>query len=218
MENPWTRLPQKAPFVLPEDLPVIQRNNRPNLPSHVRTEVLPVPYLGRLETAKVVLLNLNPGFVDEDIEISRRNALYVEQNRRTLSFDSEPAFFCLANKFSATPGYQWWNTRLKELIQEVGRPNVLGKVMCIQYFPYHSKEFRQYSELLPSQVFSFYLVEQAMNQGKVIVIMRRKQEWVRNVAALAGYPYIELSSPRSTSISRRKVKGLGFDTIVEALR
>jgi hypothetical protein len=150
--------------------------------------------------------------------ISGRNDLYVEQNRRTLSFDSEPAFFCLSNKFSSTPGYQWWNTRLKELIQEVGRPNVLGKVMCIQYFPYHSKKFRQYSELLPSQAFSFYLVEQAMNQGKVIVIMRRKQVWPRHVAGLAGYSYIELSSPRSASISRKNVKGNGFDRIVEALR
>jgi hypothetical protein len=95
---------------------------------------------------------------------------------------------------------------------------VLGKVMCIQYFPYHSKKFRQYSELLPSQAFSFYLVEQAMNQGKVIVIMRRKQEWLRHVVGLAGYSYIELSSPRSASISRKNVKGNGFDRIVEALR
>ena len=218
MESPWTRLPEQAPFVLLEDLPIIERNDRPDLSSRVCTDVLPVPHLGNPETAKILLLNLNPGFVDEDIELSGRNDLYVEQNRRTLSFDSEPAFFCLSKKFSSTPGYQWWNRHLKELIQEVGRPNVLGKVMCIQYFPYHSKEYRQYSELLPSQAFSFHLVEQAMNQGKVIVIMRRKQEWLRNVATLADYPYIELSSPRSASISRKNVKGNGFDRIVEALR
>lgn len=65
-KNPWNLLPSAAPFVLPVDARAIQDFNRRARPEHIiHPEIVPEPYLGNPKVP-VVLLNLNPGFVDTD--------------------------------------------------------------------------------------------------------------------------------------------------------
>lgn len=64
--NPWLQLPAEPPYVLPADRPFVDRFNERARDRHrIRLEIIPEPYLGNPD-APVVLLNLNPGFVDDD--------------------------------------------------------------------------------------------------------------------------------------------------------
>lgn len=72
MQNPWTRLPDAAPYVLPEDAEFIERFNRTARPEHrFHLDDLPEPFLGAAD-APVVLLNLNPGHAAHNVENHRR--------------------------------------------------------------------------------------------------------------------------------------------------
>lgn len=63
--NPWLDLPSRSPFVLAEDRPSIDAFNSrlpPASPFRIATEdVIPEPFVGRVKTAPVLVLQLNPG-------------------------------------------------------------------------------------------------------------------------------------------------------------
>lgn len=217
-KNPWCNLPRKGPFVLPEDRSTIESFNRQAKPEHqVRPEVLPVPFLGSLASANVVLLNLNPGIVDQDFEIFRSNKDYVEQNRRTLSFTSDPSFFYLEPRFSYTEGYKWWFNRLRKLIEVCGHKTVAAKVMCIEYFPYHSEKYKPTTPLISSQHYGFSLARQALESGKMIVAMRSHNLWLAQVPELGSYPCIWLNSPRSGYVTLNNMPPGDFQRLVSAV-
>src|SRR4051794_37485556 len=120
MNNPWTDLPDSAPFVLPQDAPLLERYIHLKDPYRVQTEVLPAPFLGSLDAAKVVLLNLNPGYSDGpdgDIHLFQTNKHYVAENRKSLAFESDPPFYCLSERFSTTDGFRWWQPRLRHVVK-----------------------------------------------------------------------------------------------------
>lgn len=68
MENPWTDLPMDAPYVLPQDKPVLDKYLTTFTDDHtLRLDKLPLPYVGSPVLADVLLLALNGGFKAEDI-------------------------------------------------------------------------------------------------------------------------------------------------------
>lgn len=216
--NPWINLPKNGPFVLPEDRSIIEDFNHRAKPEHqIRLEVLPVPFLGSLESANVVLLNLNPGIVEQDFEIFRNDKGYVEQNRRTLTFRSDPSFFYLGERFSYTEGYKWWSKRLRKLIEVCGHETVAAKTMCIQYFPYHSKEYKATTALAPSQHYGFSLVRRAIERGKTIVVMRSFHLWLSQVPELGSSPCIRLNNPRSPYLTPNNMTTGDFQRLVKAM-
>lgn len=219
LANPWVNLPKTGPFVLPEDKNLVEQLNRTAQVKHqIRLEVLPVPFLGSLDSANVVLLNLNPGIVDQDFTIFRTDKNYVEQNRRTLTFKSTPAFFYLGREFAYTEGYKWWFKRLRVLIEACGHDTVATRVMCIQYSPYHSKEYKETKVILPSQQYSFSLVRQAIETKKTIIVMRKHALWLEQVPELRLYPYIRLTNTRSPYVTPGNMAEGKFQEVVNAVR
>lgn len=78
MENPWLLLPQDPPFVAAADRESIDAFNATADNDHrIHTDVLPEPFLG-LPTADVVLLNLNPGFSEEEVAYHHLDAYFRE--------------------------------------------------------------------------------------------------------------------------------------------
>ena len=68
LPNPWCSLPQRPPYFLPEDRAAIDEFNarpRTSIQYRIEPDVLPEPYVGSVN-APVVLLNLNPGFAEEN--------------------------------------------------------------------------------------------------------------------------------------------------------
>ena len=60
--------------------------------------------------------------------------------------------------------------------------------MCIEYFPYHSEKYKPTTPLISSQHYGFSLARQALESGKMIVVMRRHNLWLAQVPELGSYP------------------------------
>ena len=167
----------------------------------VHTNILPNPFIGNLDTARVVLLYLNPGFMDDDPDqylgpVEHRIPGYFEENRKSLTFECDPTFpfYYLNPKFCRSNGYRYWHTHmaLSALAEscgggETGLSRMASRIMCIQFFPYHSKADPGMSRIVQSQFYSFSLVEQAMAQRKKIILMRSEISWLNHVPDLAFY-------------------------------
>jgi hypothetical protein len=87
-------------------------------------------------------------------------------------------------------GDVWQWEMWKQLRETIGRN---PKVFSIEYFPYHSTGGFSFPKDLPSNAYRNYLIREAMNAGKLIVIMRQAKMWYSikdgNLGAdLAAYP------------------------------
>lgn len=208
----------KPPYVASVDADLLNKYEFNHEKLELRLELLPVPYIGNLDKAAIVLLCLNPGF-DETLDVKTSNdPLHNEENIKALSFSSSPPFFYFNPKLSYSGGYKWWSRLLKDLISEFGVEILSEKLMCLQYVAYHSKVYTDLPFILPSQRFNFHLLEQAMNARKIIVIMRSKRYWIRAVPRLANYPYVELKNYRNPYLTKNNVKTGDFQKIREAIK
>lgn len=211
-KNPWKSLPSLAPYVLAEDLELIKdHKNYPTL--HLDT--LPEPFIGGLK-AEVVLLNLNPGFHQSDVDMNMKSGLFIDMVRKNHINPDSSEFYYFSEGLDFTEGYKWWHKRFKALISYGISEKILAeKIMCIEYFPYHSVNYNHIDTLLPSQIYAFQLAREAIHQNKMIIIMRYKKGWLEAVPELIEYPYLILNNPRNVSISPGN---LGHDNYQEILK
>ncbi len=92
-----------------------------------------------------------------------------------------------------------------------------SKIMMIEYFPYHSVNYKHINRFTPSQLYSFDLVRQAIKQNKTIVIMRSKTLWLEAVPELADYSFMTLNSSQNVTISPKNIGELNFKVLVSEL-
>ena len=213
MRNPWEDLPPSQPFIAPSDEPLL----KPVLDkANLKLDLLPQPWTGNPATARVIMLALNPGFSDEDYA-ELRNPDYAEQWRRALTFETRTPFYFLDGAFANTGGYRWWFRRLQALIDEVGLQSVARRVMCIEHFGYKSARYVPLGVTLPSQVFSFELVRDAISARKQVVVMRSERIWLQSVPELRDYPYVRLKNNQNPYLSRAQMTTDQFSSLVNAL-
>ena len=202
MHNPWLLLPETTPFVLPSDKKsILDFNSYAKQEHQIHLELLPEPYLGN-PRAKIVLLNLNPGFSKSDILFHRDNAYFANTSRANLRHEGqEYPFYLLDPKNLAAPGSGWWRRKLRWLIDRYGLKKVANEICVIEYFPYHSAKFG-FREGTPSQRYSHYLVEEAMKSDALIIQMRSRALWQNSNPRLSSYHhYYELKNPQNPAIS-----------------
>jgi hypothetical protein len=210
--NPWTVLPHSPPYVLSEDK---QASETDKSYAYLRLGTLPEPFIGRLNNAKVVFLALNPGFAQTDIDLNMNSSEFVSAVRANLSDSKNAPFYYFAGGLEFTGGYKWWKNRLGPLIKDGVKLDTLAKkIMCIEYFPYHSVTYKNLKNVMPSQSYSFSLVRQAISENKMIIIMRSKKLWLETVPELTNYPFLELNSSQNVIISPRN---LGEDNYLKLL-
>jgi hypothetical protein len=199
-DNPWRQLPNKFPFVLSQEAQLIEQFNSTAIDRFkVHLEILPEPYLGNPD-APVVLLGLNPGFKESDIE-QHRDARFAALSRANLLHEpAEYPFYLLDPTIDRT---KWWERKLRCLIEQFGCLKVAREVFCVEFFPYHSRRFRQAKVCVPSQQYSFSLVKRAISRGAVILQLRGNNYWLRNVPELAKYQVYRPNSVQNPSISPR---------------
>ena len=215
MDNPWLALPLIAPYVLDSDRAAIEIFNIHASEQHrIRTEIVPEPFLGSPD-APVVLLNLNPGFTEHDLQLHKRPQ-FVESSRKCLRHESQPYPFFLLDPANDGPGHRWWSRKLRPLIDRFGARHVAQNVLCVELFPYHRVRFGGAKLRLPSQPYSFHLVESALDRRALVVFMRSKRLWIAAVPRLEGYGRIcTTRSVQNPTISERNCERFG--EIVEAL-
>ena len=84
MENPWIDLPDSPPFVLSDEYDSIRSfNEKTNEIQKIRLELIPEPYLGN-PNSPIVLLNLNPGFMEEEIIFHLSDLYFISESRKNL--------------------------------------------------------------------------------------------------------------------------------------
>ena len=216
IDNPWVGLPAIPPFVLPEDLKSVARfNESAKDETRIHVDLLPEPFIGRLD-APIVLLSLNPGYSEGDSEC-HRDPLF-----RRLSLDNlrqrpmEHPFFLISPDIQA-PGRRWWEKKLAGLLRLAPRDVVARRLLCVEYFGYHSRRFAHAGLSLPSQDFAFQLVRDAVRRRAIIVLMRSRKLWFSKVTELAEYTrLIELGNVQNPTVSPGNCRGR-FDEIASAL-
>jgi len=205
--------PADAPFVLPADQPLLQAlEGRPGIVVHrslaeytasagfgaaddrrLHLGLLPVPYVGVVETASIYLLMLNPGLSAADYFAEWQEASYGQALVENLAGQSP--FLCLNPTFAWHPGFAYWHGKLggvlRRLASATGIPYqtvldaVAHKLCVLQLLPYHSPSFgvpRQLLERLPScqlvrSFVSDVVVPRARDGSAVVVVTRQADLW-----------------------------------------
>jgi hypothetical protein len=215
--NPWVDLPSEPPYIAPVDTSGLLKVGK--RADGLRFDVIPDPYFGDINQAEIVVLPLNPGFEDADLLVNMQRDEYVTQNRLSLKHKSSPPFYVLSPELIYSGGYRWWMRIYKPLLQQgISADNLAHKMMSIQYLGYHSTTYLHLNTTLPSQLYSFDLVRQAILLKKTILIMRSEKLWLEAVPELIGYPYIKIRNPRNPVFSPVNLTQPVFDQVISKLR
>jgi hypothetical protein len=223
MLNPWLDLPASAPYVLPCDREslekLIEKIKAKAVADHaINLDSLPEPFIGNPDSAKVILLSLNPGDSPDDktahAHSAFRQALLCNLRHGPQDFPFHP----LHPDLKWTACGKWWTSHVRELLEhpQLNRQCIAQRLCVVEWFPYHSKKNGVPPiPVLPSQEYSFNLVRQAIGQ-KLIVGMRAKKRWDEVDPRLADVPY--LRNPQAPYISPKNCGEGLFIRIVEALK
>ncbi len=210
MQSPWQSL--KPLYVLPEDFAaIVHHRNYSNL----RLDALPGQFIGGLDKAEVVFLLLNPGFDQRDVDVDIKLPGFLEANFYNHTNPYASPFYYFNKAFKTTAGYEWWNRILGSLLRSgLTKGELYERIMVVEYFPYHSKSYKDLP-ILPSQQHAFDLVDEAIKRDKTIVIMRSKDLWYKAVPALEGYTNkIIIKNPRAPYVSPKNLGEENYKALV----
>jgi hypothetical protein len=214
--NPWLRLPEMAPYVLPEDDEPIASFNSRRRPEHaIHLEIVPEPYLGD-PCAPVVLLNLNPGFVDDDRTVHLDTAFNAAARANLLHAHREWPLYLLDRSLPNSPGQDWWRRKLSALVNAVGSEQlVAANLFVAELHGYHSRRFH-HGLAIPSQQYTFSLVKEAIQRGAYFVVMRGLKQWRNRLPELSTASLTQLRNPQNPVISPGNCPE-HFDALVRAI-
>lgn len=214
-ENPWRQLPLLEPFVLPEDNGALSAfNASASDNSFVHLELLPEPFLGS-PNAPVVVLGLNPGFKEADLT-QHADSSFVNRSRNNLLHGpSDYPFYLLDTGIVRT---MWWDRKFGSLVTRFGRQVVARGVLCVEYFPYHSRRFHHRKVQVPSQNYSFGLVRQALYREAVIIVLRGRRLWFAAVPELQSYRSLYCTRSVQNPVLSPRNCPEGYERAAEALK
>lgn len=211
--NPWRLVINNKTFFVQEDWNVMNPKQRDFLRKH---QSYPEPYSGD-PNSKVICLNLNPGEKDVIFEsIPSNMKKYEKLIKQTLLGKTKGSMWYQLKSHS---GYCWLMNKTRELWAILGRePNIF----MIEYFPYHTPKSFYFPKRLPSYQFSNCLIKEAMENDKIIIIMRHESKWYERIPALKSYPKLMVLK---SSISGQITKGnidtskskVSFQDLIKAL-
>lgn len=203
------------PYIHPADVPAVKKE--PNLfdagrrtheqfvksdlfgaeDSRFHLSLLPSPYAGDLERAQVFVLMLNPGLglsdylADSDPNHSNWQRKMLRQDLGTTEFP----FISLNPDFCWTGGFNWWEKKLRPVLQVIANEKFDGRyyeamkflsqrLASIELVPYHSRNFRAHkliSRLQSANSALDYvagdLVPRALKGEIALIATRQAREW-----------------------------------------
>lgn len=227
--NPWKKFNRKSPpYLLDEDKDIILDFNKKEertLEHRIDTNSLPVPFQGNPFKAKVILLQLNPGSdippgfeKEEDFVLRIFPKLKKDIIKNILHKELEYPFYDLNPDYRLYGGFRYWLKAWKHFIKNKNDyKRVSRKICCIEFFPYHSKNYKHFSKLLKCQEYNFELVRQAIDRKVPIVVMKGKKLWFKHVKELKEYKRVITLESISPVLSENNIRGKGFEQIQKAL-
>jgi hypothetical protein len=242
------RVAQGEPLTLPIDRDVISRWGEGAVAHHstwsdvvrdpcfgaevdrrLQIGLVPQPFMGNLEAAKVVIVLLNPGLGPADFHAEFEHPAFREallQNLQGELTHSEFPFLFLDPTWAWTGGYSWWYARLRRIVacfenaqgsRRAAQSFVAQSIASLELVPYHSqKEPRGYLQLR-SVGLATRAVAALQHAGKKIVVVRGHRHW-----AVQGPADQVFECPRSPGVrfplkDSEQGEPLAGDFIVQAL-
>jgi len=226
MPNPWGTLPNHAPYVLEQDREAIELFNErypAASPYHIQTQLLPDPFTGS-PSANVYLLAKHSSYHPDD-DGWHANPAFHQALRQNLTHEETNCPFCyLDERFATSPGSIWWRSRLGSLIEDVGLECVRTQIMSLEWFPYHTGEFRNIPNAMLGQTLTAHrgyaaeLVRNAIAANKTIIVMYGAARWRELVPALEHYDkFYTVNNHLIGNISPGNL-GDRYDAVLNALR
>jgi hypothetical protein len=161
--------------------------------------ILPQPYFGRLDTAKVVLLMANPGLSfsdylgETDQKHKQEYSQALKDNLCQQRLGKDYPFLFLDPKFAWHSGYHYWMDKFRPIVMHLMQCGhdygdackLLAQCLAVlQLVPYHSKSMPGdwlFDNLPSARATKAYA--QSLLGGKpngscvLVVLMRRKKSW-----------------------------------------
>src|SRR5689334_14220971 len=157
----------------------------------------PMPHAGDLSKAVVFILLLNPGFARNDYYAEYRDADYRRRLDQNIAQDFagiDFPFFYLDPTFCWTTGFQWWEGKLRGIIETLAERHFKSsyrkaleftsqRVASIELIPYHSKKFGYWRMLgkMPSAVMAQETASSIVQDVRVrkgcVVVTRQISAW-----------------------------------------
>lgn len=185
MTNPWTQLPDRAPYVLPCDRKAIKEyNSMVSDEKRIVTDLLPGPYVGNPLEASVIVLSLNPGFDEAAYHWHNDPSFSRDLRQNLVHCPIEYPFYYLNPSYRESGGSQYWRRFLREVIRAVGGDNperlVANRVAVVEWYAYHSRAFSWREELgdTDSHRYSQMIVRRALSErNRIFVVHRAPRRW-----------------------------------------
>ena len=94
------------------------------------------------------------------------------------------------------PGPEWWMRKTKRVLQRVEQRSLASRLLVVQYFPYHSRNFAHHFPRLPSFEFTREILDEAIQRQALFLCGRGVSAWKESVKQLNGYKHwVELKNP-----------------------
>lgn len=202
--------------------------------------VPPMPFSGNLLNSKVVLLTLNPGYIEE-VNKDKCMALRPAEKEQLLCLMRNALNFCGEGIYdgyecSRIQGDYYWEKAFSHLAMEAyGRPStekdhpIFEEIAFLQFIGYHSVKFRYSAGIkhMPSMVFTNLLVKYlATKTNKTFLCLRSETLWKEvfgdelwNRLESEGRIITKGHKGMSQAITRGNLKkDNGFDRLVNILK
>jgi hypothetical protein len=226
--NPWLRFEPNGPYVLDEDKSSVRRYNElvPAQNRKIIERTIPEPFIGNPDSARILLLGLNPGHSPRDLIWHERQD-FRQSMLRNLKHETQAfPFYPLNPKFNESGAGEWWRKKTYKLQAAAGISDELfsQRLFVIEWFPYHTEKSpyrtrhlcRPEGVLCESQRYSFELAQDFMNRNIPVLLMRSRKEWAAVDTRFANAP--SLINPQCASISPGNVYASVFEKLVTALQ
>ena len=180
---------------------------------------LPEPFSGNIDS-NVVCLNLNPG-LNKCSCCFRNNEQFLRLTKETLDHRIDHSMWfekIECKERIAHGGCDWWQKKTRKLC-DIIRPKELN-MFVIEFFPYHSDHAFTFPEL-PSNKYRNYLLKQAMDDEKLIVVMRGEARWYKIKEGIGERlnkygNKIVLTNPRNVYFSEKTI-GEKWELLINCL-
>jgi hypothetical protein len=211
----WRAMPLlQPPYIHPADLPIFCAH--PNLFDEGKSDfrrfikgprfgnfddnkfhasLLPSPFGGDLNRAKIFILMLNPGFAFADYHKDKLSQRWKKRTLHQKLSRAEFPFTALNPELCYRPGFIWWEKKLRQVLKRIAKERFNGSyfeamrslsknLAVIELVPYHSASFKGSKIIreLPSVEVAKQFVHDVLlphaRRGKATVIVTRKaKEW-----------------------------------------
>lgn len=157
------------------------------------------PYIGN-PNAPVYVLGANPGYNWKE-EVFKDSNEWKNLMKSNLLHKGQPGLYdfvyfnVVHYKNVLHPGCLWWWQKTRSLTEELNKGRsekerlvqiLYPNIFSIEYFPYHSVIYpKGIDEKILKESASYkyanYLLAQALQDNKIIVIMRKTDEWIARI-------------------------------------